>query len=493
VKIAFVTPELQSLVRRTNLAEISESLPRTLRQQGHDVRVFLPFSVDLETDPLADLHSIGKVEVPDGQQRKISLEVHTALLGDLPVVFIDHPAYFRSRHPYGDQEGPYPDNWHRFAIFARGVLESLELLKFHPDIVHCLDWTSGLIPIIRELEYVTKKPEHPASKAGTFFGVHNLAMQGSFEREILPLVGLPHKIFKEVNGIELGGKVNFLKAGAEFGTIVGTHSPSHAKRIQERDRGYGLEETFKRRSKELVGITNGIDYRAWDPSRDTLLAQPFGADDKTLNGKKRCKAALQSSLGLNSGPRTPVIAVIGRLDADAGFDILAEVMVPILERNVEIAIMGSGRSDIIERLRTMESTFEGRCRLIEGYNTNTAHVMLGGADMMILPSHYHPSNTLCAIAMRYGVVPLIYSKSGLEDTVIDESKNEGKGTGFMFNQYTGDSLVEGIDEARKIYRDAAAWKELCTRCLEQDFSWQSTAANYLKAYRRVTRRIKTKA
>ncbi|MFN0008935.1 MAG: glycogen synthase [Planctomycetota bacterium] len=490
MRVAFVTPELQTLVRRTSLAEVSESLARTLRQEGADIRAFLPYSADVNAAPLAELRSVGEVRVKDGVGRQ-TLTIHTALLGDLPIVLVDHPTIIRAKHPYGDEEGPYPDNWRRYALFSRAVLESLPLLGFEPDIIQCMDWTTGLIPVIREVEYATRHPEHAAAKAGTFFAIHNLAMQGAFEREILAHIGLPHRVFQNVHGIELHGKVNFLKAGAEFATIVGTHSPSHAQRVQEIDRGYGLEETFRRRHKELVGITTGIDYRTWDPSNDSLLPQTFSIKDKELAGKRRCKASLQTALGLDNGARIPLAAVIGRFDADSGFDILAEVMTSVLERNIEVVLMGSGKHEILERVKTMEGTFTGRCRLIEGYNVNTAHTLLGGADLLILPSHYHSSNALVAIGMRYGVVPLIYSGSGLEDTVVDFEKDPRHGTGFTFRNYSGDGLLEGLDAARKVYKEPGDWRAMTMRCLKQDFSWQATARNYLKAYRRVTRRVKT--
>lgn len=492
MKIAFVTPELNALVRRTSLAEVSESLPRTLRQEGSDVRVFLPYSGDLNLESLQDLELLGEVRVKDGAA-KVTLGVHTGQLGDLPIVLIDHPTLFRSRAPYGDEEGPYPDNWRRYAVFSRGVLESLTLLDFAPDIIHCMDWTTGLIPLIRELEYAQKEPAHPASGAGTLFAIHNLAMQGQFEREVLPHIGIPHRVFKNVQGVELQGKVNFLKAGVEFATIVSVHSPSFAQRVQSTKRGDGLDESFRRRSKELVGITNGIDYKAWDPSNDPLLPHTYSLKDKELNGKRKCKEALQKSWKLDTGARQAVAAVIGRFDADSGFDILAEVLTQILERNVEVVLIGSGKNEILERVRTMESTFTGRCRLIENYNAGAAHALLGGADFLLLPSHYHSSNSLCAIGMRYGVVPIIYGGSGLEDTVVDVEEDVRHGTGFTFKSYTGDSLLEGLDNARKHYKEAADWRAIALRCMKQDFSWAATAENYTKAYRRVTRRMKSSA
>lgn len=490
MRIAFATPELQSLVRKTSLAEVSESLARTLRQEGAEIRVFLPWTADLVPGALAEVRLVGEVRVKDGPGKQ-TVQVHTGLLGDLPIVLLDHPQLLRNRQPYADEDGPYPDNWRRFAVYSRAVLESLPLLGFEPDIIHCMDWTTGLIPVLREVEYATKQPDHPCAKAGTFFAVHNLAMQGSFEREILPHIGLPHRIFQNVHGVELAGKVNFLKAGCEFATILGVNSPSQATRIQETDRGYGLEDTFRRRHKELVGITHGVDYRAWDPSNDPLLPQTFSVRDKELVGKKKCKASLQQALGLDNGARVMLAAVIGRFDADSGFDLLAEVMTAVLERNVEVVLMGSGKHEILERVRTMETTFAGRCRLIEGYNANAAHTLLGGADLLIQPSHFHSSSSLVAIGMRYGVVPLIYAQSGLDDTVVDFEKDKRHGTGFTFARYTGEGLLEGVDLVRKAYKEAAEWRGIVHHCLKQDFSWQASARAYLKAYRRVTRRTKS--
>ena len=492
MRIAFVTPEYHSLVRRTNLSGVAESLSRALKQAGGDVRVFLPWTRDVDTQPLGELEEMGEVRVADGEGA-VSFGVLQGHLDDLPVVLLDNEDLFGSRHPYGDEEGPYTDNWRRFGLFARAVLASFETLGFGPDVIHGLDWTTGMIPVIHRLEYVDKGLDHPATDAGTYFAIHNLAMQGTFEREVLPHMGIPHRWFRAIEGVELAGKVNFLKAGAEFATIIGTHSPSHAEKIQERDRGYGLEEVFQRRKKELVGITNGIDYSAWDPSNDPLLPAQFGAKDRELNGKRKCKAALQAALRLDNGPRTPLACTIGRWDADSGFDLVAEVLNQILERNIELVVMGSGSKEIGERLLTMETAFPGRMRLVEGYNQHTAHLMMGGADLMLLPSHYQPSNPLFAIAMRYGVVPIVYAKSGLEDTVVNLFEDKRRGTGFHFEPYSSEGLMEGVIDAIKSYKEASKWKTVVRRCLAQDFSWEATAAEYLKAYRRVTRRVKARA
>lgn len=489
MKVAFVTPELDPLVRRTPLAEVAAALPKALAELGSEVAVFLPYTELAQPEKLEGLTPVASVLAQD-LDGKTSFRIHRGMLGKVTVYLFAHPQFFEGRNPYGGDDGPYEDNWRRYAVFARAVLESLPVLGFEPEVIHCFDWATGILPLLHELEYCQARPEHPAAKAGTYFQIHNIAMQGTFEREVLPRLGLPYRVFQSVDGLEAAGKVNFLKAGTEFATIIGTHSPGHAERIQQQDRGYGLEDSFRRRSKELIGITNGIDYNAWDPQTDPLLPRNFSATDKTLAGKAKCKTTLQGTLKLDSGARTPLAAMLGRFDADSGTEILAEVLTTALERGVECVLMGTGRPDIHERLKTIQTTFFGRCRVLEGYQVGLAHQIIGAADLLLLPAHYNPGNALCAIGMRYGAVPLVYGGGGLEDYVVDVEKNARTGTGFHFPAYTGESLLDGIESARKLYKNQAGWKQVTTRCMRQDFSWTATAQEYLKAYRRVTRRTK---
>ena len=487
VKVAFVTPELQSLVRRTHLAGVAQDLAVSIVRAGADCRVFIPRTVDLDTTQLRNLREVGRVTIsqPDGEETFV---VRAGRLGDLDVFLFEHPRLFGERHPYGDENGPYQDNWRRYALFSRAVLAATDVIGFPADVYHCMDWSSGLLPLIQKLEYHEAETEHSAKRAGTFFSVHNLAMQGEFEREILGHTGIPHEFFRGLEGVEVNSKVNFMKAGAEFGTVIGTHSPSHAKTIQTPDRGYGLEETFERRKKEVLGIHNGIDYKSWDPRNDPLLPAAFSAEDSS--GKARCKADLAQALNLDIDPNSLLCCHVGRWDADSGFDLMAEVLSSILERDVQLVIMGAGGDDILKRLRTIEGTFVGRARVIEGYDPAAAHRLMGGADVLLMPSHYQPTNPLFAVALRYGVVPLIYDHSGLEETLPNALTDEQEGLGIHFDPYTGEGLLAGVLAAQAKFKDTAQWKALVERCMQQDFSWERAAAEYVKAYRRVTRRIR---
>ena len=488
MRIAFVTPELQPLVRRTNLAEMAEALPKTLVAQNQKVLVFLPHTVDVDPNEIEDLKIVGEVGV--GELSSTPFTVSTGVYRTIPLALFNHPVLFKGRNPYGNENGPYPDNWRRYAAFARAVLASFELLKFSPTIIHCLDWTAGMVPLYRYTEYLHRDLNHPVSKAGVFFSFQNIAMQGSFERQILPDIGVPVELFKNIHGLERDGRVNFLKAGLEFSHIISAPSPLQAVRIQSVDRGYGLEGTFQRRADDLIGITNGINYSAWDPATDPNLSHTYAAKDKDLTAKRNCKRVLQKDTGLDTGARTLLAGVIGRLDADGGYDLLAEVMTHILERNIELVLMGSGQPEILERIRSIEATFTGRCRLIENYDTQTAHRIMAGSDILLLPPHHNPTHALSAIAMRYGTPPLVYAHSGLEDTVASFSTNKRTPTGFTFSPYSGEGLLEGLDGVRDIWKDTAEWKKLSFRCMRQDFSWEETASQYLKAYRTVSKRLK---
>lgn len=490
MRIALITPEFHSLVRRTNLALVAESLAKALQAARQEVGVFLPRTIDVDPAVLTEVSERGEVTVNDPGGTH-PFRILGGRLGDVPVYLFENAALFGQRHPYGDHEGPYPDNWRRYALFSQAVLASFEKLQFVPEVLHCMDWTTGLVPLYHQ-RLVEAKPDHPLAQAGTYFAIHNLAMQGMFEREILPHVGIPHRYFRQVEGIELASKVNFLKAGAEFATIVGTHSPTHAMKIQERDRGYGLEETFQRRKKELIGISNGIDYQAWNPESDPALPATFGPGDKEFAGKKKCKAALQAQLKLDNGPRTAIACTMGRWDADSGFDLVAEVLTEILERNVELIVMGQGSPEMTQRLATWEGAFVGRMRVIDGYDQRLAHMMMGGADILLLPSHYQPANPLFAIGMRYGVVPIVYARSGLEDQIPDFTTDKRGGMGFHFQPYSAEGLTNGVNECLAAYKDPEKWRLIVRRCLAQNLSWEATAEEYLKAYRRVTRRAKNR-
>jgi starch synthase len=493
VKVALITPELHALVRRTNLAGIAQELAKGLQQAGADVRVFLPRTREVSLEALTEVEQVARVPIVLGDER-LEFRVLAAKLGKLPLYLFEHRQLFEGRFPYGDENGPYVDNWRRYGAFAKAVLASIPHLDFAVDVLHCMDWTCGLVPLFHKLEHLSGASGGEATdvlaRAGTFFSFNNLAMQGAFEREILARLGIPHELFRFTEGVELGGKVNFLKAGAEFATVLCTHSPTHAEVIQQQDRGYGLEDVFQRRKKELLGIHNGVDYQAWDPSRDPLLAANFSAADEELVGKKKCKAALQQDLGLDVAPRTLLACHVGRWDADSGFDLLSEVLGALLEHNIELVVMGAGSEEVQKRLRTVEATFPGRLKVLFGYDPSAAHRLLAGADLLLMPSHYQPANSLFAVALRYGAAPLIYAQSGLESTVEDAMDKPESGIGFHFSPYVGEGLLEGIVRVLGFYKDSNAWKALVLRLLSQDFSWDRAAAEYLKAYRRVTRRIR---
>ncbi|MEZ5975886.1 MAG: glycogen/starch synthase [Planctomycetota bacterium] len=432
-------------IRKTNLADIAESLPRAMARQRPGDGVFA-LHPGHRRQTLVPALRLGSLEVPLGDCSHVPVTYRRGQLGDLSVVLVDHPTAFENKHPYGDENGPYLDNWWRYALFSRAVLEGFALADFTPDVIHCLDWTTGLVPVFHRLHCLGVE-SHPAHRAGTWFGVHNRAMQGSFEREILPKIGIPHEYFRAIEGVEQGGKVNYLKAGAEFATILGTHLPHQLVDLVAHRRSDGMDETLERRKKEVVGIQNGVDYRHWDPKTDPVLAKNFGPEDQELVGKKKCKAYAQEHYNLDVNPKVPTVFVIERFDSDNGFELLNAALTPLLERGLQLVLMGPGQPEIIDRLRMVEQTFLDRA--IEGYNARGSPA---GSDAFLMPAHDYSTHTLAAIAMRYGCAPIGYAHNGLEDTLIDMGANPKTGNGYTFPHYSAESLMKPSTECARTSR-----------------------------------------
>ncbi len=490
MNVALISPEFYSLARRTNLASVTESLARALAFEGAKVCLFIPRCASMDENLLRGATEAGRITIKDFEFGDTEFRILHLTVAGIPTYVFDNEKWFNKHNPYGNEEGPYEDNWRRYALFSQAVLEGFAVVDFKPAVLHCMDWTTGLIPVYHHIKYAATESDAPVAKAGTWFSIHNLAMQGVFERDILPRIGIPHSEFKSENGVALDGKVNFMKAGADYATVIGTHSGAHAERIQLQDRGHGLERLFLRRKKVLAGISNGIDYAAWDPSKDKILSANFSAADKDpIKSKLKCKSDLQKALGLDNGPRQPIASLIGRWDADSGFDLLANRFPDILERGIQLVILGTGPPELTAKLKNLESTFKGRCKIVEGFTPHITHQLMGGSDIMILPSHYQPTNPMYAIGMRYGVVPLVYERGGLDDKIVSMAASK-TGTGFTFDPYTGDAVLEALEECLTLYKDTTGWRRLVKRCLAEDFSWGKTAREYLLAYRGVTRRAR---
>lgn len=468
MKILFAASEAYPFIKTGGLGDVCGSLPPALEALGCDVRLLLPGY----RDALARAGSLKIVAQLDLPRLPAPATLREGRLPEsrVPVWFVDFPpAYDRAGDPYHDAHGnPWPDNAARFALFARAIC-ALALgqtsLRWRPDIVHCHDWQTGLVPAL--LSFESQRPT-------TIFTVHNLAYQGLFARETLTALGLPESLWSS-NALEFHGQLAFIKGGLAFADWITTVSPTYAHEIQTPEHGDGLDGLLRHRAQRLVGILNGIDGKTWDPARDTHLAAKYSA--RHLTGKGRNKAALQRELGLTRKTSAMLVGMVGRLVRQKGMDLVVAALPQLMQQGLQLAILGAGENSLERAVRDAVAQYPGQCAAIIGYNEPLAHRIIAGADAFLMPSRFEPCGLSQLYALRYGTVPIVRRVGGLADTVSDSA------TGIVFDAADPRALADAVVRACALYRDRPAWRELMTAGMRQDFSWQHSAQEYLRLYR----------
>jgi starch synthase len=470
-KILFVTSEVYPLIKTGGLADVSGSLPLALRAQGHDVRILVPgYPKLLAAESFAPLET----------RPETAPRLRCAMLpgSDVPVWAILEERHFgREGNPYlGPDGAPWPDNAERFAYFCRvGVEIALDRLglDFKPDIVHCNDWQSGLIPAL-----LADEPNRPA----TVFTIHNLAYQGVFPRSTFEALRLPSR-FWSPEALEFYDQMSFIKGGLVFADRISTVSPTYAQEIQEKADGCGLEGLLSHRKDQLSGILNGIDMEAWNPATDPLIEPHF--DLKTLKNRKQLKAQLQEKSGLPVQDSIPVLAWVGRLVEQKGIDFLLESLPRLMALPLQIVLIGTGDPRYEKSLMEWHHLFPERLSVFLGYNEARAHLAEAGSDLFLMPSRFEPCGLNQMYSQRYGALPLVRRAGGLADTVVDASPENIKNataTGFLFDAPTADAFFEAVERALALFEQQALWQAIQKNGLKRDFSWETSAAQYLDLY-----------
>ncbi len=480
-KILFVTSEAHPLIKTGGLADVSGSLPAALKALRRDIRIIMPAYK-------AAKNAIGRYT------RKAELTVPgfpdtiTLLEGYLPgtritVWLVESPRHFdREGGPYVDSSGQdWPDNAERFTVFCRAV-EKIALnqagIDWQPDIVHCNDWQCGLVPALLA----------PAShRPATVFTIHNLAYQGLFSWSDFEALHLPPELWS-MHAMEFYNQLSFIKGGIIFADMISTVSPQYAKEICTPEFGCGLEDLLSQRSEYLVGILNGADYSQWNPARDSYLTANY--NPFTVENKKTNKAQLQKIFNLPHDQNIPLIGLVGRLVEQKGFDLLLAILPQLVQRNVQVAILGSGDKSLEQRLELAMLDYPDHVSAHIGYNEKLAHEIEGGADMFLMPSRYEPCGLNQIYSLRYGTLPIVRHTGGLANTVIDASdKNiaDGTASGIVFKSATPESLLHAIDRAQALYAQPKKWKKLVFNAMQQDFGWRRSARQYLELYRSADR------
>jgi len=472
-KILFVTSEAHPLIKTGGLADVCGSLPKALAELSQDIKLIIPNYQSLKiTENVRFLCSI-RVD-----NRNINI-LETRMPDSHVVVWlVDYPVYYNyPGNPYVDENGnPWPINAERFALFCRIAVEAA-MNRVHqnwkPDIVHCNDWQTGLVPALLTLEQ---------DRPSTVFTIHNMAYQGLFPGRTAAALNLPGKLWHPA-GLEFHEMLSFIKGGLVYADYITTVSPTYALEIQTPEFGYGLEGLLEHRKESLGGIINGIDMDQWDPETDPYITHHFAA--ATLNKKLLNKSELQRRFALPVNDKVPLFGLIGRLVEQKGIDLLLECLPEMATMDMQFVLLGSGNKDFEKQLQNFADLYPDKIAITIGYDESLAHLIEAGADVFLMPSRFEPCGLNQMYSQRYGTVPIVRKTGGLADTVVDtlpETLAMQTASGIIFNEANSSSLLEAIKRAMILYSLPDAWKKIQTNAMKKDFSWQRSAEQYLALY-----------
>jgi len=477
MKILIVASEMFPLVKTGGLADVVGSLPVSLAKRGCDVKVLIPDYPgiaeqlqDLQQGPsLGDPYGHGEIKLLSGKLEQSGLSIW---LVDAPLLF-DRPGT-----PYLGLDGyDYPDNHKRFGALSwtgAVIAQHGGLIGWQPDLVHCNDWQTGLLPAY--LRIWTKKC--PA----LVFTIHNLLFTGSFDYYQYKDLGLPDSEY-HTDGMEFHGRFSMLKAGIRYSDAVTTVSPTYAKEIQTPEYGCGLDGLLRARSSQLSGILNGVDYGIWSPDKDPHIHSAYFDQDQ--EPKQLNKEDLQIKLGLDVDPDKPVFGVVSRMSEQKGLDLVHEVIPYFVDKGAQFAILGSGDPMLEEGFRMLASDNPEMVATTIGYNEPLSHQIQAGCDFFLVPSRFEPCGLTQLYALRYGTLPVVRHTGGLADSVWEGAYDDALQTGFVFGNPTGYELSAAIDRAMQAFENPELMNKLRRQAMQQNFGWERAADNYLALYRSV--------
>lgn len=487
MNIVFVASEGVPFAKTGGLADVAGALPRAVAEFGHQSALFIPCYRKV-WDAGPELVGTGiTLRIPVGSSTVLG-HVHESRLpdSDVPVYLIDQSHYFNRDGLYGHPGHDFDDNCERFVFFQRAVLEAIPALGLRPDVIHCNDWQTGLIPLYLQTLY---KNVPSLADVGTLFTIHNLAYQGLFWHWDVPITGLGWDQFNH-RALEFHGKMSFMKAGLVFSDLLTTVSPTYAREIQTPLQGAGLDGLLRDRSVDLRGIVNGIDEKTWSPMHEPMLAARYDIDSVTT-GKAACKAWLQAHAGLPVRPEVPLFAQIGRLVDQKGWDLLAHVADGLLNRDVQLVVLGTGDPRYHDLLKGLQERHPGKVWAYLGFSDELAHQIEAGADVFLMPSLFEPCGLNQLYSLTHGTVPVVHATGGLVDTVVDLTPRtlaEGRATGFAFREPTPTALWHTLERVLDAWRDRDTWRRLVRAGMSDDWSWHHSAGKYVDLYREVQRR-----
>lgn len=474
MKVLSVASEAHPLVKTGGLADVVGALPPVLARQGVAMRTMIPgYSAVIDALPAAEtVHDFGHMY--GGPARLLATRVAGA---DFLVIDAPH-LYARPGNPYVGPDGnDWPDNALRFAALSQcaAAVGRGALAGFVPDVIHAHDWQAGLAPA-----YLHYAGGH---RPRTVMTIHNLAFQGQFPKELLPIIGLPPHAYS-VDGVEYYGAIGYLKAGVMLADRITTVSPTYAREIQTPEFGMGMDGVLRHRAGVLSAIVNGIDDELWNPATDEWLTARF--DIEHFARRAPNKESLQKRLGLAVERGTFVFGVVSRLTQQKGMDLLLEALPALLASGAQLAALGAGDKALESGLAAAARNAPGRIGAVVGYDEPLAHLVQGGADALLIPSRFEPCGLTQLCALRYGAIPVVTRVGGLADTVVDADGTAlaaGTATGIQFSPVTRAMLEQSIGRTLALARDRATWRRLQSRAMATDVGWSRPARRYVALFR----------
>lgn len=476
MRILLASSEAVPFAKTGGLADVAGSLPPALKKLGQDIRLIIPKYKCIASEYTGKMEKLGEITVNVGWRRQYC-GVLKLVHNEVTVYFIDNEYYFKRDGLYG-----YFDQAEQFVFFCKAVIEVLPMIGFKPDVIHCNDWQTAIIPLLLKDHY-KRFPFYSSIK--TLFTIHNLSYQGVFPEQVLPdLTGISWEYFNQW-GVEFYGGVNFMKAGLVFADMLSTVSRTYVEEIKGDFFGENLNGVLNNRSSSLYGILNGIDTTENDPATDGRLFANY--DVNNLEGKYINKRMLQQSLGLEENAEIPVISVISRLVDQKGFDLIACVLNDMLYMDIQIVVLGTGEYRYEEMFKNTSGAFPRKVSANIRYDATLAQRIYAGSDMFLMPSLFEPCGLGQLFSMRYGTVPIVRETGGLNDTVKAYQESTGEGNGFTFANYNAHDMLYTIRRAVSFYQNKKVWNKLITKCMSQDYSWNKSALQYVGLYEKLQR------
>ncbi|MDZ4713725.1 MAG: glycogen synthase GlgA [bacterium] len=476
MKIAFVASECFPYVKTGGLGDVVGSLPKALEEEGCVVKLFLPLYSGIKTEqhnikPFEEFKDI-PIRIGDNE---VTFNLMHAILPDtsVDVYFIDCPKYFDREKPYTND----PDEDERFILFQLAVIETLQRMKWAPDIIHCNDWQTSLLPVYLKTNY---KWDKLFENTKTLLSIHNIGYQGRFSGMSVHNAGLSYSEYYPGGSYELDNTFCFLKAGILFSEIITTVSPTYAEEIQTEEFGAGMEGILELRKDDLYGVLNGIDSEIWSPETDKFI--PFRYTFKGLKNKRKCKMDLVKEAKFDYQENVPVIGIISRFAGQKGFDLMFPIADELMSLPVQWIILGSGDDRTESFFEQLAEKYPEKLNAYIGYNNRLAHYITAGCDMFLMPSQYEPCGLNQMYCLNYGTVPVVRKTGGLADTVKDYHETDENGNGFSFKDFTSYALYSTIERAVYMFKDVKVWKEIMKRGMKEDFSWKHSAKEYMRLY-----------